>query len=108
MIETFFKLCIGHAVADFWAQSEGMRKAKGWPNAIISNPGGCKVWPYALTAHCLIHAGAVWIVTGSAWLALAEFVCHWLIDYGKCSGWFNTHVDQGAHITCKFMWAVLA
>jgi len=107
MIETFFKLCIGHAVADFWAQSIEMRQSKGWTNDIRSNPGSVKVWPYALTAHALMHAGAVWLVTGSSLLALAEFICHWCIDYGKCSQWYNTHVDQGAHISCKLLWAVL-
>ena len=108
MIELFFKLCIGHAVADFWAQSEGMRRAKGWTNDVRSQPGNIKVWTHAITAHALIHAGAVWVCTGSAWLAFAELIAHWCIDYGKCSGWFNTHVDQGAHIGCKAMWTVLA
>ena len=83
VIELFFKLCIGHAVADYWAQSEGMRKAKGWDNAVMSD--NVKVWPYVLTAHALIHGGAVYVITGNTPLALAEFVCHWLIDYGKCS-----------------------
>ena len=106
MIETFFKLLIGHAVADFWAQSEGMRKAKGWKNDVRSD--GYKVWPYALTAHALIHGGAVYVVTGNPWLGFAEFVCHWLIDYGKCSGFYNTHYDQGMHIGCKVAWTVLA
>ena len=106
MISMFFKLCIGHAVADYWAQSEGMRIAKGWDNAVMS--GGVKVWPYALTAHALIHAGVVWLITGNAVLAFAEFVCHWLIDYGKCSHWYNVHVDQGMHVGCKFIWAMSA
>lgn len=105
---TFFQLCIGHAVADFWAQSEEMRRGKGWPNAVISNPGGVLVWPYALTAHCLIHAGAVWVITNNPYLALAEFCCHWMIDYGKCSSWYGVHADQGMHIGCKAIWAALA
>ncbi len=105
MILIFFKLCIGHAVADFWAQSEGMRKAKGWKNRVHSD--GLLVWPYALSAHAAIHAGAVWLITGLWWLAAFEFVVHWLIDFGKCSGFFNAHVDQAAHIGCKALWAVL-
>lgn len=106
MIVTFFKLCIGHAVADFWAQSAEMRHSKGWDNNVKS--GSVEIWPYALTAHALIHAGAVWIVTGSPLLAFAEFICHWLIDYGKCSHLYNVHVDQSLHIGCKIIWAVLA
>ena len=105
MIATFFKLCIGHAIGDFWAQSSEMRKGKGWKNQVMSD--NVKVWPYALTAHAAIHAGAVWVITGSGILALAEFICHWCIDYGKCSGWYNAHVDQSAHIGCKLMWAFL-
>lgn len=108
MIETFFKLLIGHAVADFWAQSAEMRAGKGWTSDIRSDPGQVKVWPYALTAHALIHAGTVWVVTGSAALALAEFICHWLIDYGKCSHWYNTHADQGMHVGCKIVWSIIA
>ena len=106
MTELFFKMCIGHAVADFWAQSAEMRQGKGWKNKIKSGP--VLVWPYALTAHCAIHAGAVWLVTGNHWLALAEFVCHWCIDYGKCSGWYEAHADQGMHIGCKVVWTALA
>lgn len=106
MIETFFKLLIGHAVADFWAQSAEMRHAKGWKNAVEAN--GVKIWPYALTAHALIHAGAVWIITGNPWLGAAEFFWHWMIDYGRCSHWYHTHVDQSLHVGCKVMWTVLA
>lgn len=106
MIETFFKLLIGHAVGDFWAQSEAMRQAKGWTAQIKS--GDVLVWPYALTAHALMHGGAVWLLTGNVWLGFAEVVCHWCIDYGKCSHWYNVHVDQSAHIACKMVWAVLA
>ena len=105
-VEIFFKLLIGHAVADFWAQSENMRRAKGWINDVRSD--GLKVWPYVLTAHCLILGGAVWVITSSFELALAEFALHWLIDYGKCSGWYRIHVDQGLHIFCKIIWAALA
>ena len=106
IIIEFFELCIGHAVADFWAQSPEMRKSKGWDNFVKS--GNVKVWPYALTAHALIHGGAVYVITGNAALGFAEFVCHWLIDYGKCDHWYNVHVDQGAHIGCKALWSVLA
>lgn len=106
MIETFFKLCIGHAVADYALQSESMRSAKGWTNQIKSGP--VLVWPYALTAHAAIHAGTVWFITGVWWLALAEFICHWCIDFGKCSGWYQVHADQGMHIGCKVAWTVLS
>lgn len=106
MIELFFKLLIGHAVADFWAQSAEMRHAKGWKNSVVAN--GVKVWPYALTAHALIHGGAVWLITGNVWLGAAEVVCHWAIDYGRCSWWYHTHIDQSLHVGCKVAWTILA
>ena len=108
MLEMFFKLCIGHAVADYWAQSSEMRQSKGWMGDVRSDPGAVKVWPYALTAHALIHAGAVWLITGSVWFAVGELVLHWIIDFGKCSHWYSAHVDQGAHIGCKALWTLLA
>lgn len=107
MIETFFKLMIGHAVADFWAQSAEMRKAKGRNHPVVVVEG-VVVWPYALTAHALIHGGAVWLLTGNVWLGLAEFVCHWCIDFGRCGCWYSINVDQSAHIGCKVLWSVLA
>lgn len=107
MIETFFKLMIGHAVADFWAQSAELRKGKGRiPPLVMAD--GVAVWPYALTAHALIHGGAVWLLTGNVWLGAAEFVCHWGIDFGRSGRWYSTHADQAAHVACKILWSALA
>jgi hypothetical protein len=106
MIEILFKLLIGHAVADYWAQSDGMRVAKAKDGNVRS--GGVPVWPYVLTAHALIHGGAVWLITGNVWLGAAETICHWVIDFGKGRHCYGVHADQGLHIACKIAWSVLA
>jgi hypothetical protein len=36
--------------------------------------------------------------------ALAETGLHWLIDHGKCQGWYRIHVDQSLHVACKLLW----
>jgi hypothetical protein len=59
------------------------------------------IWVYCLSAHSLVHAGAVWIITGSALFGFIEFVLHWVIDFAKCEKWTNFHVDQGLHLASK-------
>ena len=59
------------------------------------------VWIHALTAHSLIHAGAVWIVLGIPAFAFAEFVLHWVIDFFKGRGCFGFNADQLLHYSCK-------
>ena len=108
-MELFFKLIIGHAIADFWAQSDALARMKNRHRATTPPPGQIPmtVWPYALTAHALMHGAAVWIITGSVWLCVAETVAHWLIDFGKCENWYGIHADQSAHIVCKGVWVWL-
>lgn len=108
----FFALVIGHAVADFWAQSDALAKMKNRNRDSSSFvPPGQKpqtVWPYALTAHALMHGGAVWAITGLWYLGAAETVLHWCIDFGKCENWYGIHQDQAAHIACKVWWVAIA
>lgn len=112
MIELIAKLLVGHAIADFWAQSDALAKMKNRNRDSSSFcPPGQKpqaVWPYALTAHALLHGAAVWAITGSMWLGAAETVAHWIIDFGKCENWYGIHADQGAHFGCKVLWAAMA
>jgi len=54
-----------------------------------------------MSAHCLIHAGFVWIITGSVVFALAEFILHWIIDAVKCEGRTSFATDQWLHIVTK-------
>jgi hypothetical protein len=100
----FCAMVIGHALADFPLQGEFLAAAK---NRHYTSPNlppedqQLAIWVHCLTAHSFIHAGAVWIVTGSHLLAALEFGLHWIIDFIKCEGWTNFHADQILHLLCK-------
>lgn len=69
VLTLFAALLIAHAVADYPLQGDFLAKAK---NRFAPIPG--VPWFQALGAHAAIHAGAVWILTGSPWLAAAELL----------------------------------
>lgn len=101
-------LVVAHCLCDFPLQGEFLSRAKR-RGGVVGVP-----WWIALTAHAIIHAGAVWIITGLAFVGLIELVAHWLIDYWKCSrGDFGTAeqealfaLDQALHLACKFGYVV--
>jgi hypothetical protein len=61
---------------------------------VRSSATGTQDWLAALGAHSLIHAGAVWMVTGSKLLELAELVLHSVTDASKGRGHFGHLTDQ--------------
>jgi hypothetical protein len=104
----FFALAIGHAFADFALQSQFMAQNKNRHLVPKDTDTGkpSSMWIHVLTAHCLVHAGIVWIIlaplTPNAWaFALVEFVVHWVIDFVKCEGKTGFNADQGLHYLCK-------
>lgn len=103
----FFALVCGHAVADFALQGEyiALHKSRHYrpSDGKKREPGE---WIYVLSAHSLIHAAAVWLITGSVVLALIELVLHWLTDFAKCEGWTNLHADQAIHVGSKAAYAL--
>ena len=106
----FLALLIGHAVADFALQGNFLSQAKNRNSSLESFfPNGPPrgLWWNALLAHALIHAGAVWLITGFVILAVAELVLHFLIDYAKCEGWISFALDQTLHRTCKLVYVAL-
>lgn len=92
-------LFAGHALADFPLQGDFLAQGKNRHTAL-----GKVWWLYALTAHAAIHGGVVILLTGSAWLGLAEFVCHWIVDLVKCEDSITLAEDQIFHIICKVLW----
>ena len=98
-----FALIIGHAVADYPLQGKflAIRKNRHIKSIDYTGDSPPSLWLYCLGAHSLVHAGAVWIITGNAVLAFAEFILHCLIDFAKCEKWTNFHIDQSLHIVCK-------
>jgi len=110
-LAVFFALLIGHAICDFPLQGPFLAAAKNRHTPVPTPKGGeplpRNVWAYALSAHSLIHAAPVWLITGSATLALVEVVLHWIIDYSKCEGCMHFGADQLFHVLCKLGYAVV-
>ena len=106
--QLFFAFAIGHAVADFALQTEFLARGK---NRHLAPPAGelhsRHLWLYCLTAHALIHAGAVWVISGCAGLAVAELLLHWLIDWAKTEKKLGFHGDQALHLICKAVYAAI-
>lgn len=109
-IQALFALCIGHALADFPLQGEYLATGKNRRLlASLQDPARPEqIWFVCMSAHCLIHAGFVWIITGSPLLALVELVLHWTIDVAKCSGKTSFNQDQLMHVLCKLGYVVAA
>jgi len=109
MFELFFKFLIGHAVADFALQTDAIAKGKNRNRKGEAPPGQKYVpcWPFFLSAHALVHGGAVAIASGSMLLGLFETIAHWAIDFGKCENWYGVYVDQALHLLCKIGWVLI-
>jgi hypothetical protein len=104
-----FKLLCGHALADFALQTDAMAKGKNRNLKPDYMPKGQKLtpcWPYWLSAHALIHAGTVYVITGVVWAAIFELVSHWLIDFAKCENLTDPHKDQFCHCILKVFYAL--
>lgn len=101
-LRQFFWLAFVHALCDFPLQGDFLSRGKNRMAPIAGVP-----WWICLSAHALIHAGFVLLITDSMALATAEAVLHWLIDYSKCEGWFGFATDQALHLNCKLAWALM-
>ena len=105
-----FALLIGHALCDYALQSDFLAHAKNH-KADLSRyfPDGTPqgLWFNVLMAHSLIHAGAVWLITGSAVFALLEWFLHALIDFCKSEEWISFRTDQALHRICKVLYVAL-
>ena len=99
-LAVFFALAVFHALADFPLQGDYLARQK-----VRASADGTSEWVVALAAHSLIHAGAVWLVTGSKLLGLVELVLHALIDTSKGRGYFGQFTDQLLHLACKIAYA---
>jgi hypothetical protein len=103
-----FQLVIGHAVGDFVLQPPAMSRGKNPRNDLKAEFGeGFPGWQYWLGAHALTHAGIVYLITGSALLALLETILHAAIDLGKCLKRYSIHTDQLLHAITKVLYCGL-
>ena len=67
----FLVLCFGHCLCDFPLQSDKIAVGK-CPGSSLEGIA----WPYWLAGHAGTHALAVALISGNAWLGLAEFLAH--------------------------------
>lgn len=105
-MELFWLLLGGHALADYPLQGDFLGKFKN--RHVLDDPLGVRgLWIHCLTAHALIHGLFVHALTGNMALGMAEFVIHWLIDFGKCEKMYGFHTDQALHVACKAIWAAI-
>lgn len=105
-----FWLLVGHALADFPLQSDFLAKGKNRHTPAFNVPTGQipqAIWPWCLSAHALIHAGAVAAATGSVVFGMVEGVLHWGIDFAKCENWTEIHTDQLLHVACKIAYVLI-
>ena len=98
----FAALVVVHALADFPLQTEYLARQKSRRRADSRGD-----WVVALSAHCVIHAGGVWLVSGSLAVAAAEFILHCLIDIGKGEEKFGIVTDQSLHLCCKLAYVLV-
>ena len=99
---TIFYLIAAHFVVDFSLQNDTMAINKNrHANTELQN---YVPWYYWMMSHAISHGAGVALITGSVGLGIAETICHFLIDYGKCDRWYSIHADQFLHIFCKFIW----
>lgn len=101
-LEIFGLLVVGHALADYPLQGDFLSKAKNRVNPIPGVP-----WYQAMGSHCVIHAGFVWLITGSALIGVFELMMHWIIDDRKCADTLTYNEDQILHLLCKVVWTLL-
>lgn len=101
-MKLFLLMLCGHALADYPLQGDFLANGK---HPWLGLPG--VPWFWCMSAHCLIHGLAVYLVTGNVSLLLAEAVVHFAIDVAKCRGLFGFNTDQCLHVTCKVVWTLI-
>lgn len=100
-MEKLLMMWAAHFVCDYALQGDWMSKVKN-----RHNPEGKDIWPMALAGHCLIHAMAVYLITGSVILGCAEFVVHLITDILRIERKITYNVDQAIHLDVKIIWAL--
>lgn len=101
-VDTLIKLLLVHFLCDYPLQGDFLARAKN-PNTPV--PG--VPWWQAMGAHCAIHGGGVYLVTGSVLFACAELFLHFFVDVKKCSCRLSYNQDQAIHIGFKVLIATL-
>ena len=109
-IQVIFLLFAGHALMDYPLQGEFLSTCKNRHllHKLQDPARPVEIWPWCMTAHCLLHAAMVWAITGCFITGLIELVLHWIIDFAKCENWTTLNQDQILHCICKILYVVAA
>jgi hypothetical protein len=102
-IEISAALFAAHFLCDYPLQGDWLSKAKNHKLDLV----GEKIWPLCLVGHAAIHAAAVMLIIGSAWIACFELIIHTATDYAKCDGRIGYNTDQYIHLACKIIWLLM-
>ena len=71
------------------------------------------IWRTVMFAHCMIHAGFVYLITRQLTLAIFQLISHFVIDYAKCKDLLSNDpnkafaIDQIAHLWVLAIIAIL-
>jgi hypothetical protein len=101
-IDILVMLLMGHYIFDWVLQKEFLSLAKNPDSGMKEVP-----WYQAMTAHCYLHAGTVYLITHRFEFFIVEFVVHFITDYCKCKKYISMNTDQLIHICCKLLYFVL-
>ena len=105
-LQIFFALLIAHALFDYPLQGDFLSRNKN-RHYKDENNNVKGLWIHCLTSHSILHAGSVWLITGSFVIGIMEFVLHWVIDFLKCEGITNFHTDQFLHVLCRILYVII-
>ena len=105
-LQIFFALLIAHALFDYPLQGDFLSRNKN-RHFKDENNNVKGLWIHCLTSHSILHAGSVWLITGSFIIGIMEFVLHWIIDFLKCEGITNFHIDQFLHVLCRILYVII-
>ncbi len=102
----FFALLIGHALADYPLQGNFLatHKNRNYRDPVRQLPEG--LWMHCLFAHCLIHAGFAWCITGRVFFGFVELVLHLMLDLLKGEKRIGFQTDQFLHTASKVLYVV--
>ena len=105
-LQIFFALLIAHALFDYPLQGDFLSRNKN-RHYKDENNNVKGLWIHCLTSHSILHAGSVWLITGSFVIGIMEFALHWVIDFLKCEGITNFHADQFLHVLCRILYVII-
>jgi hypothetical protein len=104
LFDMLILLVLGHFFVDFTLQSDTVARFK---NKI--NQGDMKAvpWWYWMLSHASMSALMVYLITGNIICTLIEVITHFLIDTGKCLGYYKIHADQALHLVTRIILIII-